>query len=95
MLDRLVVSFQSRAPGRQRRMSQRKVGMLRDKPLERGHRFGKFPLIFQDFRGCVPVFAIRHGRNLLGENASRPQCSDFPQSGEPGEERGDLPSSSN
>jgi hypothetical protein len=76
-------------------MGQRKVGMLRDKALERGHRFGKFPLIFQGFRGSIPVFAIRHGRNLLGENDSRPQCSDFPQSGEQGEERGYLPSSSN
>ena len=76
-------------------MGQRKVGLLCDKLLERGYRFGKFPLIFQGFRSSVLVIAIRHGRNLPGENASPAQCSDFPQSGEPGEERGYLPSSSN
>jgi hypothetical protein len=82
---RLVRRLRRRAP----------LGLLRDQPLERGHRFSKFPLIFQRFRSSVLVFAIRHGQNLPGENAAPAQCSDFPQSGEPGEERGYLPSSSN
>ena len=46
MPDGLVVPFEPRAPGRQCRMGQRKVGLFRHQPLEGGHRFGNFPVIF-------------------------------------------------